>query len=169
MGYYSSATIIAWCSTLAFAALFSTAARFWVRLRYAPQPLAADDWLMVMSAVVAVACAGIQVYSTVHGLAGEPAYGHTERAVIEHKLDFALVVIEKFAFGGVKLSLLFFFRRYFGVWTGFRRINNVLIVVVAAWALAFLLGNVFICGANVPYYWALDQQMARARCGNLGL
>lgn len=169
---YSETTVIAVVTVLTTVGIALTGLRFWVRLSSSfAKPAAAlgpDDWLVALAAVFVSACAAFVIYGAVDGAAGNATTGASARARIEHRADFALVVVEKIAFGAVKLSLLFFFRRIFGVWASFRRINDVLIAFVGLWALAYFLAAVFICGKRPDLFWADDQQLARAHCANEG-
>ena len=79
-----------------------------------------------------------------------------------------MIVIEKAAFGAIKLSILFFYRRIFGVWESFRRVNNALIWIVFIWAVVFTLADVLICGKHPELIWGFDQTIALNRCGNRG-
>lgn len=79
-----------------------------------------------------------------------------------------VVVIEKAGFGAIKLSILFFYRRIFGVWKSFRRANNALLWIVLAWAVVFTLADVLICGAHPELIWGYDQTIPLKRCGNRG-
>ena len=80
-----------------------------------------------------------------------------------------MIVIEKPGFGFVKLSILFFYGRIFGVRPGFRRVKNVLVGVVAAWTLSFTPADVFLCGVHPELQWGFDQAVARRKCGQKGL
>jgi hypothetical protein len=79
-----------------------------------------------------------------------------------------MLIIEKLAFGFIKLSLLFFFRRIFGFWPSFRRWNNILIGLVTAWTIAFALADLLLCGTHIEMHWAIDQAPGKKYCGSTG-
>ncbi|KAK0703001.1 hypothetical protein B0T26DRAFT_488089 [Lasiosphaeria miniovina] len=152
-----------------------TCLRFWVRLSYAPQPfpncrLYLDDYFIVLGLVVVCACTGIQFYNGIEGGAGAAISAHSkdDEALVELKVDFAMIVIEKIAFGAIKLSLLYLCRRIFGFWDSFRRYNNALIVLIVAWTLSFFLADLLLCGPHPELEVGLDQQAAARGCGDKG-
>lgn len=63
-----------------------------------------------------------------------------------------------FAFGFLKLSILFFYRRLFCSTlvslTPFSVVTSVLITLVLAWTVAFGIGAIFLCGVRPAYAWA---------------
>jgi len=63
-----------------------------------------------------------------------------------------MVVIEKPAYGLIKLSVLLFYRRIFTT-EAFRSRNNIVIILIALWALAFFLAEVFVCGSRPAILW----------------
>ncbi|KAH8158997.1 hypothetical protein CIB48_g9255 [Xylaria polymorpha] len=150
-------------------AIALTALRLWVRLSYARIPLGIDDFLLLFGLSIAITCNGIQYYNALKGTGGEATPNEmTQMVIIAHKIDWAMIVIEKAAFGAIKLSILFFYRRIFGVWDSFRRINNVLLWIVLVWAVVFTIADVLICGAHPELIWGFDQTIALRRCGNRG-
>ena len=54
-------------------------------------------------------------------------------------------MIEKVTYSAIKLSVLFLYRRIFGVNQTFRKITDSLIVLVVIWGLTFLFLESFIC------------------------
>ena len=52
-----------------------------------------------------------------------------------------------------KLSFLFFFRRIFRVQKTFRWFNDIMIILTVAWAVAFMLADIFVCGGNPTVLW----------------
>lgn len=59
------------------------------------------------------------------------------------------------AYGLIKLSVIFFYRRVFvkGTNSRFDKITKASIVIVILWTIAFFFEHIFSCGANVPYNW----------------
>jgi hypothetical protein len=130
-----------------------------------------DDLFVLIGLLIVSTCAAIQFYNSTRGNAGKATSSDTKahEAIVEYKIDFAMLIIEKPAFGAIKLSLLFFYRRIFGHWPSFQRLNNGLMGLIVVWTLSFMLADLFLCGAHPEYHWVLDQVPNRARCGNKGL
>ncbi|KAK3368418.1 hypothetical protein B0H63DRAFT_76076 [Podospora didyma] len=154
-----------------------TSLRFWVRLCYSPQPyprrnkLYLDDYFILLGLLVVCACTGIQFYNAIHGGSGEAISdkAHMAAVLVELKVDFSMIVIEKIAFGAIKLSLLFLYRRIFGFcWPSFRHLNNALIWIIALWSLSFFFADLLLCGAHPELQVGLDQALARDGCGDKG-
>lgn len=125
--------------------------------------------------IVVAPCTAIQLYNAVDGTGGdggEAVSGEEDqasRALIAHRINYAKTVIEKAAFGAIKLSLLLFYRRILGVWPGFRRVNNGVMVFISLWAFLFILGDLLICGKDLTLGMALDQTKALRACGDKGI
>lgn len=175
MGLYPPATVISVYSVFTGVGIFLTALRFWVRLWYSPDPylrrrLYWDDWFIVLGLVVVCACTGIQFWNATHGAAGEAVSLAMKdaQALVEHKVDFSMIVIEKIAFGAIKLSLLFLYRRIFVFKGNFRIVNNCFMWSVAAWAIAFFVADLLLCGAHPEVQLQVDQRPALEQCGNRG-
>ena len=56
-----------------------------------------------------------------------------------------MVVIEKVTYTAIKLSVLFLYRRIFGVKDTFRKAIDFLIVLIILWGLTFLFLEIFVC------------------------
>lgn len=171
MTTYPPSTVIPVYAVLTGVGIILTCLRFWVRTYHNSTALGADDILIVVGVIVVTACTAIQLYNAVDGTGGEAIRGEdTEsRALIAHKINFAMTVIEKAAFGAIKISLLLFYRRVFGVWPSFRRLNNGLMVFISLWAFLFILGDLLICGKDLALGMALDQTKALNACGDKGV
>lgn len=132
--------------------------------------LGIDDLCIVLGIIVVCTCTAIQFYNGLHGTGGGALTAEEKKheIIVGHKIDFTMMVIEKLAFGAIKLSLLFFYRRIFGFWPSFRLSNYTLIVVVAAWTLAFAFADLLLCGKHISMQWRYDQNAALGHCGNRG-
>lgn len=171
MSLYGPSTVIPVYSVLACIGLVLTSLRVWVRVHNAHNFLGLDDLFMCLGTLVALACTGMQFYNAVYGMGGgvtaHPV--NADKAIIaSRKIDWCMIVIEKPAFGFVKLSILFFYRRIFGIWPKARRLNTALIVLVTAWTIAFLVADLLLCGVHPEFNWAYDQRVPRVKCGNKG-
>ena len=152
-------------------ALLLTCLRFWARIHYTKGKPGRDDWFAAGGMFIILACAGIQFYNAFEGTGGEAIRPEDAeaRAITSKKVDFTMVLIEKPAFGAIKLSLLFFYRRVFGVWGSFKVAYKVIAGIIVAWTVAFVIADLSICGDKLPYYFMLDQSHARAHCGDKGV
>ncbi|KAF7534386.1 hypothetical protein G7054_g6268 [Neopestalotiopsis clavispora] len=145
--------------------------RVWVRVHNAHNFLGLDDLFMCLGTLVALACTAMQFYNAIYGMGGGVTVHpvNADKAVIaSRKIDWCMIVIEKPAFGFVKLSILFFYRRIFGIWPKARRLNTALIVLVTVWTIAFLVADLLLCGVHPEFNWAYDQRVPRVKCGNKG-
>ncbi len=61
---------------------------------------------------------------------------------------------EKIAFGLIKLSILFLWRRIFGHVRTFNIVSWVMVGIIIAWSLTFFIATVFQCGVNWSLNWA---------------
>lgn len=171
MSFYGPSTVIPVYSVLMGMGISLTGVRIWIRASQSRSSLGVDDALIIVGVVIMVAVTGMQFYNATYGTGGEAVTDPETKSkaiVASRKMDWAMIVIEKAAFGAVKLSFLFFYGRIFGVWPSFRRVNNVLIGVVSAWALAFTISDILLCGAHPELIWGYDQTIALHSCGNRG-
>lgn len=65
---------------------------------------------------------------------------------------YAQDIIEKLAYGFIKLSVLFFYRRVFCT-PRFVRTTDVVIALTAAWTASFFVVSVFVCGVHPDIQW----------------
>ena len=127
--------------------------------------LGVDDWLVLVSLVLCVGC-GITVVvgAATNGLAqptplgdgdvdGLPGYMfvETEALLISWKCQWAFNLMQMLAFGTVKLSVIFLYRRIFRG-TLFDICSKFMIGLVTVWTLGFFFTILFQCGSN---FWAL--------------
>ncbi|KAI1179026.1 hypothetical protein F4777DRAFT_535347 [Nemania sp. FL0916] len=169
--YYPTDVVIPIYSVFAGVGIALTALRTWVRVVYTRTSLGTDDYLMYLAFVSSAACLAIQYWNAYDGTGGAATAdpnSDAKNVLIGHQVDWAEIVVEKIGFGAVKLSILFFYRRIFGIWSSFRLFNNILIYLVAVWALAFCLSDVLICGAHPELIIGANQTLALAKCGNRG-
>ena len=59
------------------------------------------------------------------------------------------------AYGFIKLSVLFFYRRIFvkGTSSKFSIATKIAIGITSAWTIAFFFVNIFLCGRHVDFQW----------------
>ncbi|KAI6782409.1 uncharacterized protein J7T54_001266 [Emericellopsis cladophorae] len=167
---YPPTTTLPVYSVLTAVAIVLTVVRFWTRISYTKTNVGADDWFIFTGVVICCGCTAIQFYNALEGTGGQAVTNKDDAAqiVASKKADFVMVLIEKPAFGCIKLSLLFFYKRIFDTWNSFRKANTILIGVVIAWTIAFIVGDLAICGTKLHYVYLLDQSLARDHCGDKG-
>ncbi|KAI0814209.1 hypothetical protein GGR55DRAFT_634406 [Xylaria sp. FL0064] len=168
---YTPEKVIPTYATITGVGLALTVARLWVRTHYVRVALAADDAAAVAAAVFVSGAVALQIANALLGTAGDDVKtAESQRqARIALKVNWINPILEAWAFGLIKLSLSFFYRRIFGVWPAFRRANNATIVLLVAYSVAFSLGQLFLCGTNFYLIWVdLDQHTARERCAERG-
>ncbi|KAL9107317.1 MAG: hypothetical protein Q9227_007769 [Pyrenula ochraceoflavens] len=110
----------------------------------------------------------IQIADAVKGNLSPKKNYSKQDEYLAQKWNYIEVVIEKPAYGLIKLSVLFFYRRIFWVNRRFRILTNVLIGLVTTWAVAFFWAEIFVCGTRFSLMWK-DRPMAALRCDNHGL
>jgi hypothetical protein len=74
------------------------------------------------------------------------------------QIQYFFDLIGVFAFGSLKLSILFFYRKIFCVSKAnndaFNTITTSMIAIVFVWTVSFGIGAIFLCGARLVYAWA---------------
>lgn len=170
MSLYSPEATTAVYASMLTVGLGLTGLRFWTRLSYSKSPLGLDDFFIVVGVMVVTAITSMQWYNTWLGTSGDAISSAEaeQQALISLRVDYATIAVEKIAFGAIKLSFLFFYRRIFGMVPGFRVWNNALMVIVVLWSLSFLLADVFICGSDFALNFSLDADRQQAQCGDRG-
>ncbi|KAK3318819.1 hypothetical protein B0H66DRAFT_622940 [Apodospora peruviana] len=155
------ATVIAIGVVFSVVAAVSVALRFYTRLHVTRFGLAVDDWLMLAALLLTLGMGVMLIVgAALHGLAQPTPQGYapgdyfwvTDDAVIlTEKVFWAFIMTQDLAFGLVKLSILFFYRRIFPSAT-FKVLSSILIGLVCIWTVGFLFAYMFRCGTN---FWAL--------------
>ena len=95
--------------------------------------------------------------------ADEILYYVDPTTVLLEKIEFAYQILMMIAYGSIKLSIIFFYRRIFVPQRGtvFDIVCTVTIVVVFLWTLAFILMIIFPCGALLwPNWGSTGDQLA---------
>jgi hypothetical protein len=171
MTWYPPSVTLPVYAVFTFVGVVLTCVRFWARRWYSRMPLGVDDWLMAVGMFIVCCCTGIQFYNGLEGTNGNAIKegDAISRQITSHKINFTMIIIEKPAFGAIKLSLLFFYKRIFGVWPSFNRLNNIIIVVIVLWTFTFAFADILICGTNVHLNFEIDQSKAKEQCGDKGL
>lgn len=146
---YGVASLIVTATVLPLLGLVAVCLRFFVRLRLKPSFVGIDDWLIAFSCLLVFAQAATQITAAVIGELGRDSEPTVDwRVANQGKLDYAVLVIEKFTYSCIKLGVLFFYRRIFYHHKTFRIVNNILIVIITLWGLVFIFMEAFTCGAD---------------------
>ena len=170
MDLYPPNTVVPIYLLFAAAGVTLTGLRFWTRHKYRLR-VGLDDWFALVALVIVCTLVSIQTYNAIDGEGGRAVSPEDadRAAILEYKVQLATLIIEKPAFGFIKLSLLFFYKRIFAPWRIFRILNYVMVGVVVVWFLSFMTADLLICGSHPEYSWLIDQTIALHHCGNKGI
>lgn len=139
--------------------ILSVTLRFYVR-RLTRVGLGVDDWLALSASIFVLALDGIFLGGTVQGaITGHspvvndwPVSTDLEHLVEKYKYGFQTT--EKIAFGLIKLSILFLWKRMFGRVRTFVVLCWVMIAIVTAWSISFFFATLFQCSTHWSWNWA---------------
>ena len=156
------ASVIATAIALPLLGSVAVCLRFYVRLRLKPTFVGIDDWLILVSSVLAWGQGANQVIASVIGELGRDSEPTVDwRVKHEAKIDYATLLIEKVTYSTIKLSVLFFYRRIFLRQDTFRIWNDLLIVLTALWGICFFFTFVFLCkGDLIQGHTCASQELA---------
>lgn len=151
--------LIAMCIIFSITSSTAVVLRFCAR-RFKGLQFQADDWLAAASLVFVIAlnmmflagCAQHVITGHSPVVNDWPISTETEHQAEKYKYGFQTT--EKIAFGLIKLSILFLWRRIFGHVQTFNIISWVMIGVTIAWSTAFFFATVFQCGLDWSLNWA---------------
>ncbi|KAI0907704.1 hypothetical protein F4823DRAFT_601986 [Ustulina deusta] len=129
-----------------------------------------DDWLCISALIFELAMAGLLIWGTSKKALGghlpvstDPSpnaylFFTSPQQIILQQIQYFFDLIGVFAFGSLKLSILFFYRRIFCVSKthkdSFNTITTSMVAIVIVWTLSFGIGAIFLCGARPAYAWA---------------
>ncbi|KAI1124348.1 hypothetical protein F5Y10DRAFT_249614 [Nemania abortiva] len=166
MGYSASLAkvndrvgLIVMASLFTVIVITAVASRFHSR-RLTRAILGPEDWLALGALVFVLALNGIFLAGTIQGaitghspvVDGWPVT--TELEHLAQKYKYAFQTTEKVAFGLIKLSLLFLWKRIFIQAKRFVLLCWIMIGIITAWSLAFFFATVFQCGTRWRMNWA---------------
>jgi len=160
--------IYAFCVVFSILPAVAVVLRFQARHRK-KHALLADDWLVLVALISTIATAVLIAIGVALGGGGRSlprdAHGapiHDNKYVVFKKTMYGADLTQLWALGPTKLSVLFFYRRIFGVCgRKFNATSMSLIVTVICWQIAFFFTNMF------QYYpihgmWAKNSKDAHA-------
>ncbi|OTB14125.1 hypothetical protein K445DRAFT_23906 [Daldinia sp. EC12] len=130
-----------------------------------------DDWLALAALILVLALNGVFIGGAVEGAIGGhsilngtlPVPSDLENTAQKYKYVFQ--VIEKPAFGLIKLSLIFFWKRLFRPAKYFSTVCWVMIGITSGWALSFFFATLFQCGTKWKFNVA-DVKTFRDECNS---
>ncbi|KAF4629084.1 hypothetical protein G7Y89_g9066 [Cudoniella acicularis] len=165
--YYpvTPASIIAVGAILPTIASIAVSLRFYVKIKRRTG-IGHDDWLILFSLILTIGVGIMMIVgSAIHALGqptplgnglpfpGGPAHVKTWALTFTFKTKYAIDIIQTFAFGAIKLSVLLFYRRIFrGKW--FNIATWILMVMVVLWTVGFTAVFVFQCKLNLWAAWS---------------
>ncbi|KAI9662671.1 MAG: hypothetical protein M1831_002714 [Alyxoria varia] len=153
---YEPGSFIAVSISLTVLGLVAVLLRAYVRTKLRPGNLGFDDLFIVIGTVNGGLGRHTQLDDD-----GAPLLD--DRTTLTLKVIYAQDIIEKLAYGCIKLSFLFFYRRIFvtGVSTLSRIFTDVMIALVALWAFSLFVAEVFVCGGHPKVFWSYDNVAER--------
>lgn len=142
---YGVASVIVTAILLPLLGFVAVCLRFYTRLRLTPTFVGIDDWLIAISCLLVLSQGAVQIAGAVIGVLGRDDEPTVQwRATNQARLAYANIVIEKFTYSCIKLSVLFFYRRIFARYKLFRIVNNIFVILIALWGLVFFLLQVIL-------------------------
>ncbi|GKZ63374.1 hypothetical protein AnigIFM63309_001570 [Aspergillus niger] len=145
--------IIIVTTILGVLAIFAVALRVYARI-YSKLYLGADDWTIILALILSCGISIIIDYTDAVTGIGDPEYQPTMEAIIfALKINFACENAQIATMGVIKVSLLFFYRRIFGISRPFVIASNVLIALISSFTLAIVLAVIF---SKWPVYLQWD-------------
>ncbi|KAK0508203.1 hypothetical protein JMJ35_009287 [Cladonia borealis] len=151
---YSPSGLVAAGIILPLLGVFAVSLRFYVRSQ-SKHSVGIDDWMILTACIMVCGMGAIQVIAAETGELGRDMLPVvTARARREAKFIYAVTIIEKFAYGCIKLSVCLFYRRIFSVSRRFLIVNNVVMALICCWAFAFFFAEVFLCGLHPGVLWS---------------
>ncbi|KAJ5777170.1 lactate/malate dehydrogenase alpha/beta C-terminal domain family protein [Penicillium odoratum] len=135
--------IIIVTTVLGVLAIISVALRVYARV-YSKLYLGIDEYLILLALFLSCGISVIFDYTAAVTGVGDPKYQPTlDATVFALKTNFACENAQIFTMGLIKVSILFFYRRIFGISPKFVRASNVLIVLISTFTLAIMLAVIF--------------------------
>ncbi|KAJ5933962.1 hypothetical protein N7454_006291 [Penicillium verhagenii] len=135
--------IIVVTTILGVLAILSVALRVYARM-YSKLFLGVDDYLVIISLVFSCAISVLFDYTAAVTGVGDPKFEPSlEATIFALKMIFACENTQIAIMGLIKVSILCFYRRIFGISRKFVMASNVLIVLISTFTLAILLSVIF--------------------------
>ncbi|KAI8965299.1 hypothetical protein F5Y11DRAFT_313576 [Daldinia sp. FL1419] len=160
-GGITPASVIAVGAVLPGLAIIAVALRFYVRLIRMYTSLGVEDWLILASVILTLGMGLMMIIGSALGGLAQPTPQGTgpkgyltatnDAEIITEKIFWAFDLVQCFAFGTAKLSVLFFYRRIF-CGNVFHILSMAMIIIVVIWTFGFFLAILFRCGTQ---FWAL--------------
>ncbi|KAI0516711.1 hypothetical protein F5B22DRAFT_655869 [Xylaria bambusicola] len=166
---WTVANFVALATVFGFLAVTSVFLRFWTR-KFSKTRFGVDDALIIPAALGVVGIAVTMIVGTAIGDMAQHQtnvigpHGPVFTVVLANyeKCNYILQILPLISLGLSKTSVLFFYRRIFHVHPRFLVVNTVLIVLVAAWATAFLFATIFQCKTPATLWHSFEY--ARIGC-----
>ncbi|KAF7680203.1 hypothetical protein GT037_001854, partial [Alternaria burnsii] len=149
---WSPAKFIALAVTLTMLSIISVALRFWAHTK-SRNKVGIDDVLIIPALLCVVGMAATIIVGTELGemaqhqtnVVGPDGPVYTAQLRVYEQANYTLQLLAAISLGLTKCSVLCFYRRVFYVYPRFLFINNILMIVMAAWMISFFFAMVFQC------------------------
>lgn len=160
--------VIAAAAILPFLGVVLVALRFYSRMKYKAAGLGPDDWLILPATVIVVGMGitlliGVGKGVVAHTTKPNPdksknaqLYQTTPEQEFMEKVEFVIYVIMIPAYGFIKLSVIYFYRRIFVKGTPDSRFNivtHITSIIVVIWTIVFFFMQIFKRGKHVEDNW----------------
>ncbi|KAG4030748.1 hypothetical protein MFRU_011g02030 [Monilinia fructicola] len=137
--------------------IVAVALRLWAKY-IGRRSFQADDYIILVALVFAIACCSIQLAASYRGNLGQheadDANGQPilddPRFVVYEKCKFAINMLTTIGLGLIKSSILVFYMNIF-VGAAFVLTARVMLVIVSAWTISFFFANLFTCYPITPF------------------
>lgn len=162
-------------AVLTVAVLFPVLGTVFVALRFVASKgskagLSIDDWLVVPALILQWAMGGLLIWGASTKSLGDllpmpdvPGpngylFSDSDQQVRLLQIQYHVDWIGVFAFGLMKLSILFFYHKIFCPASAkrsvFAKVVKTMIGLVTVWMITFGIGAIFLCGTSPTYAWA---------------
>ncbi|GKZ25306.1 hypothetical protein AbraIFM66951_002226 [Aspergillus brasiliensis] len=145
--------IITVTTILEIIAILAVSLRIYTRINYKLY-LGVDDWTIIAALLLSCGTSIIADYGIVVTGIGDPNYQSTrDSTVLALKIKLAFENAQVATMGVIKISVLFFYRRIFGISRRFVTASNVLLALITSFTVAVILAIIFSKG---PVYRQWD-------------
>ncbi|KAI1076112.1 hypothetical protein F5B20DRAFT_594319 [Whalleya microplaca] len=154
-------SVIAVGAVLPGLAAIAVALRIYVRVVRTRVSLGVEDWLIILSFVLTLGLGLMMIIGSAMGGLSQPTPQGTgpkgfltatnDAEILTEKIFWVFNIVQCFAFGAAKLSVLFFYRRVFCGHV-FNMLSWAMIAIVVVWTFGFFFAILFRCGTR---FWAL--------------
>ncbi|KAL2043609.1 hypothetical protein N7G274_003916 [Stereocaulon virgatum] len=163
--------VIAAGAALPAVGIIVVALRYWTRVKRKTR-LGIDDWLMVPALLCVIGMGACLIVGAKKHVMGYPTPATTALSPADEVplllpgqgtlelIEWVFWSLMILAYGFIKLSATFFYRRIFvaQAWSAFDIVTKITITFIIMWTIGFFLVNVFGCGKHFSSNWGTFQK-----------